>query len=229
MKAVILAAGAGKRMLPLTRDIPKPLLRIGNQPVLDYIFEALPEEIDMVIVVVGYLKDRIKTYLGAKYYGKEIRYIYQAELTGTATALLAAKELFQKNERFIVIYGDELPTKTEIQDCLRQKYSWLCSRSSNPCASGIVEVDDNNIIRAVVEKPENPQSDMGVAGIMVVDSSIFNYLPKRHQNGEYYLTSLMDNFLKDKSVCAIYGRSRPPFLSPDEIAKIDPITLKLIS
>ena len=52
-------------MLPLTRDIPKPLLRIGNQTILDYIFDALPEGVDTVIMVVGYLENRIKMYLGA--------------------------------------------------------------------------------------------------------------------------------------------------------------------
>lgn len=229
MKAVILAAGVGKRMLPLTRDIPKPLLRIGNQTILDYIFDALPEGVDTVIMVVGYLENRIKMYLGAKYQGKNIRYIHQEELSGTATALLTTKELFEKDERFMIIYGDELPTKQEIQDCLNREYSWLCCKSSNPKESGIVHIDDCGRILMVVEKPENPSSDMGVAGIMVVNSLIFNYIPVRHSNGEYYLTSLMNDFLKNKDVYAVYGRQRPPFLSPDEIEKIDPITFEFIS
>lgn len=228
MKAVILAAGIGKRMLPLTQDIPKPLLRVGNQPILDYIFDALPEEIDTVIMVVGYLENRIRTYLGSRYQGKSIRYVKQKELTGTATALLTTKDLFQKNERFIIIYGDELPKEEEVKNCLSKEYSWLCCPSSNPKQSGIADIDEFGKISQVIEKPENPPSNMSAAGIMVVNSSIFNYTPVQHSNGEYYLTSLMNDFMKENDVFAVYGRQRPPFLSPDELDKIDPIKLTII-
>ena len=78
----------------------------------------------------------------------------------------------------------------------------------------------------VVEKPENP-SDMGVAGIMVVNSLIFNYIPVRHSNGEYYLTSLMNDFLKIKMFTLYMENKRPPFLSPDEIEKLILLLLNL--
>jgi len=228
MKAVILAAGVGKRMLPLTQDIPKPLIKIGNQPILDYIFDALPEEIDTVIMVVGYLENRVRMHLGSRYQGKKIRYVRQEELTGTATALLTTQDLFQKNERFILIYGDELPTAGEIKGCLDKEYSWLCCKSSNPKQSGIADIDKTGKILQVIEKPENPTSDMSAAGIMVINSSIFNYPLVQHDNGEYYLTELMSGFIRDNDVYAVYGRQRPPFLSADEVNKIDPIRLTII-
>lgn len=229
MKAVILAAGIGKRMLPLTQDIPKPLLRIGNQPILDYIFEALPAEVETVIMVVGYLENKIRMHLGSRYQGKNIRYVRQKELTGTATALLTVRDLIQKKERFLIIYGDELPTMEEIKNCLYQEYSWLCCKSSNPKQSGIAVIDGNKKILKVIEKSENPPSDLSAAGIMVVNGSIFDYTPTQHENGEYYLTSLMNFFIESNDVYAVYGRQRPPFLSPDEIEKIDPINLTLLS
>lgn len=228
MKAVILAAGIGKRMLPLTQDTPKPLLRIGNQPILDYIFDALPAEVDTVIMVVGHMEEKIRMHLGRKYQGKDIRYVRQTELTGTATALLTVRDLLQKNERFMVIYGDELPTKKEVTECLSKEYSWLCCKSFNPRQSGIADFDESGKIVQVIEKPENPPSDMCAAGMMVINSSIFDYPLIQHQNGEYYLTGLMNGFLQDHSVYAVYGRQRPPFLSPDEMERIDPINLTLI-
>ncbi len=229
MKAVILAAGVGKRMLPLTKDTPKPLLRIANRPILDYIFDSLSGEVETVILVVGYLEHKIRTYLGVRYQGKTIRYVRQDELSGTATALLLTKELFQKNERFLLIYGDELPTKEEIKNCLDKKYSWLCTKSPNPKQSGIAEIDTNGKIVHVIEKPENPKSDMCAAGVMVIDASIFNYTPVQHANGDYYLTALMNEFAAQHDVYAVYGRQRPPFLSADELSKIDPINLTLLS
>ncbi len=229
MRAIILAAGIGKRMLPLTQNVPKSLLRIGNQPIIDYIFDALPNEVDTVIMVVGYMEDKMRTHLGGCYQGKKIRYVRQENLTGTATALMLAKDLFQEGERFIIIYGDELPSKGEIDECINKEYSWLCSRSPDPKQSGIAEIDMEGRITEVIEKPENPTSDICAAGIMVVSSDIFKYPMVKHKNGEYYLTDLMNGFVKDHDVYAVYGRQRPPFLSPDEIDKIDPINLTLIS
>src|SRR3990167_2605925 len=63
MKAVILAAGEGKRMLPLTLTTPKPLLPVNGKPIIDYIFDSLPFEIDEVIIAVLYLGDKLKKYL----------------------------------------------------------------------------------------------------------------------------------------------------------------------
>ncbi|OGH64479.1 MAG: hypothetical protein A2821_03085 [Candidatus Magasanikbacteria bacterium RIFCSPHIGHO2_01_FULL_41_23] len=220
MKVVILAAGEGRRMLPLTLKIPKPLLRIGNKTILDYIFDALPEEIDSVIVVVGYLKKKIQQHLGNRYQGRSIRYVTQSILDGSATALLTTKDFFLPSERFLIIYGDELPTKQEVSDCLSHEFTWLCSPAEHPRQSGIATIASDGRIIEVIEKPENPISNLSAAGIMVVDSTIFNYRPVQHSNGEFYLTSLMNQFLQSHSVQVVYGNMRPAFVSPDELQKI---------
>lgn len=220
MKAVILAAGRGRRMLPLTLSVPKPLLRIADKPILDYIFESLPEEIDTVIVVVGYLKKKIQQYLGSRYQGKSIRYITQDILDGSASALLCCRDLFLPKERFLLVYGDELPEAGEITECLKFKYSWLCAPSPVPSQSGIALVNEGGYILKVLEKPEHPPSDLSAAGIMVINGDIFDCQPVQHSNGEYYLSSLMNEFLKVHQVRAVWGRGRPAFISPDEIEKL---------
>ncbi len=221
MKAVILAAGEGKRMLPLTRSVPKPLLRVKNRTILDYIFDALPPEIDQVVVVVGYLKKKIQEHLGYRYQGKAIRYVVQDVLDGSATALLCCKELFLPDERFLVIYGDDMTNRTEVEECLRYPYSWVCSKAANPKISGIATIAADKRILEVIEKPEKPKGDMSAAGVMVIGSSIFKYLPTQHLNGEYYLTSLMNQFVADYTVHAVIGKERPAFVSPDEIEKLN--------
>ena len=220
MKVVILAAGVGKRMLPLTQKIPKPLLRIGNKTILDYIFDALPSEVDQVIMVVGYLKKKIQEQLGAKYQGRPIRYVTQEVLDGSATALLTCQDFFLPHERFLIVYGDELPTTEEIGDCLAHEFSWLCTPAENPRQSGVVTTSQDGRVTGVVEKSEHPPSNISAAGIMVVNSDIFAYKPVQHANGEYYLTSLMSQFLADHHVQAVYGRMRPAFVSPDDMNKI---------
>jgi len=220
MKAVILAAGKGRRMLPLTLTIPKPLLRIGNKTILDHIFDAFPEEIDQVIIVVGYLKKKIQQHLGIKYQGRTIRYVVQDILDGSATALLCCQDFFLPKEKFLLVYGDELPTHEEFVDCLQHQYSWLCSPSHDPRQSGIAMLSNDQQILEVIEKPENPVSNLSAAGIMVVDSYIFNYKLIQHRNGEYYLTSLMNQFVADHKVHAVLGSARPSFISPDEVEKL---------
>ena len=220
MKAVILAAGGGRRMLPLTLSVPKPLLRIGDKTVLDYIFDALPEEVDQVIIVVGYFKEQIQRHFGEQYKGKAIRYVVQDVLNGSGTALLCCKDLFSPGERFLVAYGDDMPSRKEIADCLNHEYSWLCAPTDNPKQGGEATFSDDGHILKVIEKPKNPSSNMSVAGTMVVNSDIFTYEPEPHPvNGEFYLTSLMNRFVANHKVRAVYGNQRPGFLSPDEIKK----------
>ncbi len=221
MKAVILAAGEGKRMLPLTRTIPKPLLRVGNRTIIDYIFEALPEPVDEAVVVVGYLKKKIQEHIGYQFQGRRIRYVNQDVLNGTATALHCAKDLFAPSERFMTIYGDELPIKEEMDRCVVEEFSWLCYPTDTPQQSGIAELDQSGRILSVIEKPINPLSNIAAAGVMVMNSDIFFYPLAQHDNGEYYLTALMNDFVKDHAVMAVVGEKRPGFTSPDEIEKIE--------
>ena len=221
MKAIILAAGEGKRMLPLTRSVPKPLLRIKNKTILDYIFAALPEEIDHVVIVVGYLKKKIQEHIGNRYQGRSIRYVTQEVLSGSATALLCAKELFLPHERFLLIYGDDMANREEVVSCLSFEYSWVCAPSEYPRVSGIATIGEDRCIVEVIEKPEHPKSNMSAAGVMVIGSEIFNYTPTRHLNGEFYLTSLMNQFVKNYKVHAVIGDPRPQFISPDEIVKLN--------
>ena len=77
MQAVIMAAGEGRRMRPLTLELPKPLIKVAGKPILEHILDALPPEIDEVILVVGYKADMVKQHFGDSYHGRHIRYVYQ--------------------------------------------------------------------------------------------------------------------------------------------------------
>lgn len=209
-------------MLPLTQSIPKPLLRVKNKTILDYIFDALPDEIDQVILVVGYLKKKIQEHIGHRYQGKAIRYVVQHSLTGSATALLCCpKDLFLPDERFLLIYGDDMTNRAEVEECLRHHYSWVCCPAANPRASGIATITADGTITEVIEKPEDPKSTMSAAGVMVVGSALFGFTPVQHANGEYYLSSLMNQFVSKYKTHAVIGKERPAFVSPDEIEKLN--------
>ena len=78
MKAIVLAAGEGRRMRPLTENIPKPLLQIQDRPLIEHIVERLPEEVDELIIVVGYLGEMIKQYCSDNFLGRPITYVEQS-------------------------------------------------------------------------------------------------------------------------------------------------------
>lgn len=112
MQVVILAAGKGSRMGVLTKNTPKPLIKILNKPLIDYIFEALPVEIDKCIIVVGYLGHQISSYVGYLYKGRQIHYVEQKYL-GTAGGLLSVKSLLQ--DRFLVVNADDIYSQQELE------------------------------------------------------------------------------------------------------------------
>src|SRR5215212_8859235 len=109
MQAVILAAGRGTRMVELTTEVPKPMLEVSGKTLLEYKFDALPEEVAEVIIIVGYLGSVIQRRFGGEYKGKKLFYVEQEELNGTAGALWHAKDILK--DRFIVMMGDDIYTK----------------------------------------------------------------------------------------------------------------------
>lgn len=219
MKVIILAAGEGKRMLPLTLDTPKPLLKVGDKTFLDHIFDALPAEVSEALVVVKYLGDKIKSYLGDEYKGRKIIYV-EGKGKGTALDFLSCKDFFSPGERFIIIYGDEIPTRQEIAECLKYPLSWLCCLTDTPELSGIAEIKDDGLIVEVVEKPRTPKSNWAAAGVMVFDTEAFSLAPELHELGEYYLSSLLDKLVKKRKVQAVKMGACRSFVYPEDLGRV---------
>ena len=91
MKAVILAAGRGTRLNQITENTPKPLIKINEKTLLEYKLEILPREVDEVVIIIGYKKEKIIDLLGDKYDNKKITYVEQKKLLGTGHALCMCK------------------------------------------------------------------------------------------------------------------------------------------
>jgi len=120
---VILAAGKGTRMQPLTYEIPKPMLPVNGRPILAYTIELLPKIFDEIIFVVGYLGDQIREYFGDNYNGRKITYIRQNELLGTGHALTLCQKILK--DRFLVMMGDDIYCANDINRCLEYERSVL--------------------------------------------------------------------------------------------------------
>jgi len=226
MKIVILAAGEGQRLRPLTLTLPKPLVPIGKWTTFDILIESLPKEIDEIILVVRHLGHLIKNHCKNKYPDRKIFFI-DGSKNGNALGFIKTKHLLKKDERFAVAYADDILSKKEIRECLKNKYSWLCYEASDPTKVGIATLDKEGFIDDVTEKPEKPLSKISVNGFMVINYNIFNYEPKPHKNGEYFFTSMMRQFIKDHRVKAVIGdKHHSQLTSIEDIPKLEMILNK---
>ncbi len=220
MKAVILAAGEGIRMRPLTETRPKPMIEILGRPLLHHIFDSLPDEIDEVIMVVGYLEDQIRNYFSESFNGKKIIYAHQPKKLGTAQALWLVRPLLN-DERFLMLYADDLQSKEDIKNCLNYKLSIMVKEVEDPRKFGVIVTDDKGKVLDLVEKPVSPPGNLASTGVKVLDSKIFNYPAKQHPNGEYYITDSLAQMVRDYEMFAVRADFWLPIGYPEDIQKAE--------
>lgn len=120
MKAIILCAGDGERLKPLTETIPKPLILINNKPILSYILSSLPDKIDEVFIIIKEKHQNIfKQYLENLEIKAKIKLLFQDEdKKGTYFALMTAKEFLKKEDKFLVLNGDDIFLKDDIENLI---------------------------------------------------------------------------------------------------------------
>lgn len=226
MRAIILAAGKGTRMRPLTNTIPKQLVSLAGKPILYHTFAALPKEITEVILVIGYLGAHIQRLCGTSYQGRKIRYVMQKKALGTARALECCKPFIIKNEPFLVTYADDLYRQEDLITLIKSSRAMrssggagamLVKEVENPRAFGVVTCDTDNCVTGLIEKPRDPVSNLANIGVYVLDDRIFNYEPRQHANGEYYLTDSIAQLAKNHQIIAVPASFWVPIASPEDI------------
>ncbi len=149
MKAVILAAGRGTRLENITKNIPKPLVKINGKTLLEYKLEILPEEADEIVVIVGYMKEKIMDLLGNEYNGRKIIYIEQKELLGTGHAIhLCQKHL---DEKFLVMMGDDFYAQKDMEKCIQHENCILVKEIERETTAAKVVMDENRKLKNIIE------------------------------------------------------------------------------
>jgi NDP-sugar pyrophosphorylase family protein len=219
MKAIIMAAGVGSRMRPLTDTTPKPMLPILGRPLLEHIFGSLPDAIDEVILVVGYKREQIERHFGAKFGGKRVAYVVQEKATGTADALALCRSLLADGERFVILNADDIYGKESVERCLRHSRAILVGEVPDPRPFGVVEVGPDGVVKGLVEKPEHPKSNLIAPGVYVLDTHLFEFDPIPAPSGERYFTTQLAQMLK---VYPVYAEQTGFWINctkPEDLAK----------
>ena len=193
MKAVILAAGEGTRMRPLTETTPKPLIDLNGKTIIERIIESLPDEITEVVLVVEYKKEKIKDFLGNNFLNKKITFVNQGEKRGTFGALYSTKDIFQQGERFIVLNADDIHDKDELTEYLKYPRSFGVQKMVMP---NYYNVKSENGLVVGFERQTEEQKQNGAmvaTGVYVLDTNIFNHNGIQVFGGEYGLPqTIMD-------------------------------------
>ena len=224
MQAVILAAGRGTRMKNLTQDVPKPMLKVKGRPILEYKLIALPDEIDEVIFIVGYKKSQIEEYFGNEFQGKKIKYVVQKELNGTGGAVHLVKDLV--NDKFLVMMGDDLYHPDDIKNILEYDRAILSAEVDNPNQFGVFNIDENDNLLGIIEKPENPPSNLICAGLYVLDEKFFDYDLVPISETEFGLPQTIVKMTKDYPVKIMKARAWHPIGSPEDLEEAEKVLEK---
>ena len=215
MKAVLLAAGIGQRLQPITNYIPKPMIKIAGKPILEYILEDLLNfGFDDFCIVVGHEANQIKNYfINWNKNNCNISFVTQNDYKGTAHAMYLAKD-FTKNDPFLLYLADTI-IPLDLNDKLSKmvsnvnSISILSSKSfvNNSNSVGNVVVVDNSV-KSISEKSEINETNLAWAGLAFFrDCLIFKVIENLplSKRGEYDITDAMDLVIKQNKIIRNYS------------------------
>ena len=193
MQTVVLAAGRGTRMRPLTDRRPKPMLPVADRPLLAHTLDvAVDDGASRFVIVVGYRDESVRKYVGDTYAGVPVTYVTQDEQRGTADAVrLAAGSL--EDGPFVVLNGDALFDPDGISRLYRTGPAVACYRVDDPTQYGVLDVEDG-VVSGVVEKPTDPPSDLVNAGAYQFPSAARDWLDvPESERGEHEITDVLEH------------------------------------
>jgi len=247
-KAAIPAAGKGTRLAPLTRAMPKELIRVGKKAVIGHILDMLNEGgISDSLIITGWKKGPLLDYIGSgKDFNMNVYYTIQEEQKGTGHALMHAKSWIN-GEDFVFVYGDNyirpysvLNDLIEFHKQKESKATLLLHPVVDPRRFGIVKLDENGIAAGMIEKPNYEEAEqyltngeyLNIAGMGILSSDIFEYIQKTKpgKNNEMQLTDSIELMRKDgKLVCGyIFRGKRFDIGTQESLDEVDKLHVKYL-
>jgi len=184
MKALLLAAGKGERLKPITDNIPKVMIEIGKKPCLQHSIELLVQNgINEIAINTHYIPEAITNHFqDGKKFGARIRYSYEKEILGTSGSINNFRDFF--DEDFLVVYGDvihaiDLKNFTAMHE-EKKGFATLALDSRNQLGKGVVILDANKKIKRFVEKPEKEIAGGFVnSGLYLFNKKVLEYIPSK--------------------------------------------------
>jgi len=206
--AVILAAGEGRRLEPLTNRRPKPMVPVANRPLLEYVVEAVAAAgIDRIVLVVGYKQERIRNHFGdGDDWDVTIEYVEQSTQLGTGHAVLQAEPVVEGP--FVVLNGDRIvdaEAVAAVRDRLRDGDTALVTVTAveTPRDYGVVQLDGDRVAE-IDEKPEGPVDTNRInAGVYGFSTAIFDAIRATNTSGELAITAALNGLAERNAVTGV--------------------------
>ena len=188
MKAIILAAGLGTRLRPITSTTPKCLVPINGVPLLElWLRDCERAGVEAVLVNTHHLAGRVEEFVAARR-GIPVTLAYEPTLLGSAGTITANWDFVDGGESFLVVYADNLTTFPLAElIAFHATHDRIASmalfRSPNPSACGVVQLDGDGLVTGFWEKPANPPGNLVNAGLYVFRREVRPYLPAHASDG----------------------------------------------
>ena len=179
MRALLLAAGIGSRLRPLTDTTPKCLVRVHDRPLLDYWLELVFEGgIERALLNTHWLAEQVRKHVAASLWRSRIDLVHEDELLGTGGTVLANRDWFQ-NEAFLVAHADNL-TDFDMPGLIAAHrnrppghvMTMLGFRTDDPSSCGILELDQRNTVVAFHEKVKNPPGNLANGAVYIFEPEV---------------------------------------------------------
>jgi glucose-1-phosphate thymidylyltransferase len=204
MKVIIPVAGIGSKLRPHTHTQPKALVPVAGKPILSHIVDnLLAAGMKEFIFIVGYLGEKVESYIRNRYPEVDARFLVQEPRLGTGHAVWMAKGLIGNQDQLLIALGDTI-FDVELKDLLALPHSTLgVKRVDDPRQFGVAEIGPDGFITHVVEKPSIPRSNLALVGLYLIkeggqlmDSLESLFEDHRPEGQEYHLAEAIDKMLQ---------------------------------
>ena len=202
MKAVVLAAGQGTRIRPLSDSVPKPMLPVADRPLVAHTIDAaIDAGADEIVLVVGYEADTVREYFGAEYRGVPVSYAVQTEQAGTADAVNAARDHLEGP--FAVLNGDNLYDPDAIARLFDECPAVCAIEVDDPRNYGVLSTTDGSVT-GIVEKPDDPPTNLANAGAYAFPERAREWLEvPESDRGEHEITDVVATVIEEFDVTPV--------------------------
>lgn len=203
MKALLLAAGMGTRLRPITDEIPKCLVPINDKPLLQYWLENLAaSKIESFLINTHHLSEQVEDFVLRSIYKNKITLSHEVTLLNTGGTVLANKDYFASDKPFMLVHADNLSFcdfnafidahKNRPQGC---KITMMLFYTDAPSSCGIVELDNNNIVQQFHEKVENPPSKLANGAVYICEPDIIAFLQSLNKTDIDFSKDVLPRYL----------------------------------
>ncbi|MDG6229596.1 MAG: sugar phosphate nucleotidyltransferase, partial [Candidatus Thermoplasmatota archaeon] len=228
MKAVILAAGEGRRLRPFTETRPKVMLPVANKPILGYVVDAvLSNGIDEIILVVGYKKEAIMDYF-KDYKDIHLTYVIQDKQLGTAHALYQVQDHIDGS--FLVLPGDNIIDGRDIAQLIQKNadYAIMVKEHTQPSKYGMVSIK-GGLLDQFIEKSKDEHSHIISTGIYKFPSFVFKEIEQIISQGDYALSSVIQSLIEKKQeIHTIQAELWRDVIYPWDLLDVNDVMLRTI-